>query len=122
MHSSPDATAQRLRLLDLLAQSAQDFALFTLDAAGAIRSWSAGAERILGYAEAEALGQSVAMIFTPEDRERGAPEQEMQTALRTGRAEDERWHVRKDGSRFFASGVMTPLLNEAGEAEGFAKV
>jgi PAS domain S-box-containing protein len=116
------ASAFRLRLLDLLVENARDYAIFTLDTEGLINSWNPGAERILGFSESEAMGQDGAIIFTPEDRAQGAPEQEKQTALREGRAEDERWHIKKDGNRFFASGVMTPLRNERGEVEGFAKI
>lgn len=106
--------------LKVVAATTRDFAIITTDAQGAIATWNVGAERIFGYPEAEVLAQPIAMIFTTEDQARGIPEREMQTALTAGRAEDERWHRRKDGSRFFASGVMTPLDGIAGP--GFAKI
>jgi PAS domain S-box-containing protein len=109
---------ERLRLL---IESAFDFAIFTLDAQGRIDRWNAGAERIFGYAEDEALGQHGALVFTPEDRARGEPEREMMRARDDGRAIDERWHIRKDGSRFYASGVLTPLRERNGII-GYVKV
>lgn len=108
--------------LRLLVESATDFAMLSLDTNGCYDTWNTGAERILGYTRKEVLGQYSALIFTPEDREKGEPEKEMQTALWEGRAEDERWHLKKDGSRFFASGVMTPLRDENGTHVGYAKI
>jgi PAS domain S-box-containing protein len=93
-----------------------------IDPRGRVANWNAGAERILGYAEAEIVGESAAVIFTPEDREAGVPEGELQTAAATGRAEDERWHLRKDGSRFWASGVVSALTDASGNLRGFAKI
>ena len=109
-------------LYRLIVESAREYAIFTTDDEGRIATWSAGAERILGYKEAEVLGQDARIIFTPEDRERGVPEQEMRTALETGRGEDMRWHVRKGGSRFWADGDMMPLKDEQGRARGFVKI
>lgn len=106
----------------LIVESVKDYAIFTLDLNGQITSWNSGAERILGYKEAEIMGHSTHIIFTPEDKETGQAEQELQTALTQGRAEDERWHVRKDGSRFFASGLMMQLRDEAGNLQGLVKI
>ncbi len=106
----------------LLVEGAKDYAIFMLDLEGCIASWNTGAERLLGYREEEILGRSFSTIYTPEDVRQGAPEQELSTAAEEGRAQDERWHVRKDGTRFWASGVVTPLLDEAGRLRGFAKV
>ncbi|CAN7767059.1 ATP-binding protein [Variovorax sp. LjRoot84] len=118
------AAEERVRLgeerLKVVAATTRDFAIITTDAQGIVATWNAGAERIFGYAEAEMLGRPIATIFTAEDQAHGIPEQEMQTAADAGRAENERWHRRKDGSRFFASGVMTPLDGVAGP--GFAKI
>jgi two-component system CheB/CheR fusion protein len=85
-------------------------------------SWNPGAERIFQYSDAEIIGQSGAILFTPEDREKAEPEKEIQIALAEGSASDERWHIRKDGSRFWASGVMTPLWDPQGNLRGFVKV
>jgi PAS domain S-box-containing protein len=110
------------RMFHLLMENVKDFAIFMLDPEGRIVSWNTGAERILGYTEPEILGRPFAVIFTPDDIERKRPEYELQTARETGRAEDERWHVRKDGSRLWASGVVTPLRDENGDLQGFAKI
>lgn len=103
----------------LLVDSATDYAILTLTPEGIINSWSSGAERVFGFGEEEILGQPGHILFTPEDRANGVPEKEMKTALAKGRAEDERYHIRKDGARFYASGVMTPL---ADGGHGFAKI
>jgi len=92
------------------------------DAAGSVQTWNLGVERLLGYTEQEFVGQSVGIIFTPEDLAAGAAQLEVDRATATGRAEDERWHVRKDGSRFWAMGVLTCLRDTAGEVRGFAKI
>ncbi|HEX4590644.1 MAG TPA: PAS domain S-box protein [Gemmataceae bacterium] len=110
------------RMFHLLMENVKDFAIFMLDPEGRIVSWNTGAERILGYTEPEILGRPFAVIFTPDDIERKRPEYELQTARETGRAEDECWHVRKDGSRLWASGVVTPLRDENGDLQGFAKI
>lgn len=97
---------ERLRLI---LESINEYAIFTQDEEGRIMDWNSGAEQVFGYTAEEVIGQPNAIVFTPEDRAQNVPAQEMQQARRTGRAVDERWHMRKDGSRFFASGVLTPL-------------
>jgi two-component system CheB/CheR fusion protein len=104
----------------MVAESTHDYAIITMDAEGRATSWNKGAERMFGYTEAEMLGHTLDQLFTPEDRERGAREEEMRRARDEGRAEDERWHLRKDGSRFYASGVTNPLGADA--AYGYAKI
>ena len=76
---------------------------------------------LLGYKEDEIIGQNISIFFTPEDRARGEPEKELHRARTTGRGEDDRWHVRKEGSRFWASGVLTPLHGDGG-LQGFGKI
>jgi PAS domain S-box-containing protein len=83
--------------------------------------WNRGAERVTGFSE-DILGRSGAIVFTPEDRAAGAPEQEMREAARSTHALDERWHVRKDGTRFWASGVMTAARDAHGKLRGFVKI
>jgi len=100
----------------------KDYAIFLTDTAGRVINWNRGAERILGYKESDIIGQSADIFFTPEDRAAKEPEHEMETATATGRAEDERWHLRRDQSRFWASGILTPVHNEAGDLIGFIKV
>lgn len=104
----------------LLVENIRDYAIFMLDTKGRIISWNTGAERVLGYTEAEIVGQPGSIIFTPEDIERGEVEKELGTAARDGRASDERWHVRKDGTRFWASGMVTALRDRS--RRGFVKV
>ncbi|HEY6392353.1 MAG TPA: PAS domain S-box protein [Bryobacteraceae bacterium] len=106
----------------LLVGSVRDYALFQMDPGGRIMSWNSGAERLLGYSEREIMGQPAVRLFTPEDAAQGAAAQELEAARTTGGAEDERWHIRKDGSRFFASGVVTTVRDVAGNLHGFAKV
>jgi len=108
--------------LRLMVESVKDFAIFTVDPQGRIVSWNAGAEQLFGYPEPEVLGEHLAILFTPEDRAGGIPEQEIATASAKGRASDERWHFRKDGSRFFASGVLAPIFDEENRLRGFTKI
>ncbi|MFL6227182.1 MAG: CheR family methyltransferase [Pyrinomonadaceae bacterium] len=107
--------------LHLLVESVRDYAIFAMTTDGHIEYWNAGAQRVFGFGEEEIVGRPGAIIFTPEDRERGVPQQEIETARREGRAADERWHVRKDGTRFYASGVMT-AIEQDGRVRGFAKI
>jgi PAS domain S-box-containing protein len=112
------ASEERLRLT---VESVTDYAIFTLDIDGRINSWNVGAERMFGYTGEEALGQHAEIIFTPEDRAAGVPTAEMRQAREAGRASDERWHVRRDGTRFFVSGVSAPL-REGGKLTGYVKI
>src|SRR5215213_3934751 len=85
----------------------KDYAIFLIDTAGRVINWNRGAERILGYSESEIIGQSAFIFFTPEDRAANVPEREMEAAVVHGRSEDERWHLRRDQSRFWATGIVT---------------
>ena len=107
---------------ELLVESAKDFAIFYVDTKGRVITWNSGAERILGWSEAEIVGQPGAVLFTPEDRAALVPEEELRQAEETGRATDERWHVRKDGTRFWASGVMAAVPGASGQPDGFVKI
>ena len=112
------ASEERLRKL---SESFTDYAIFTTDLNASVLSWNVGAEKIFGYTEKEIVGKNAEILFTPEDRAKKAPEFEMATAEKNGRAADERWHMRKDGRRFYASGVMAPLLDN-GVLIGYAKI
>lgn len=112
-----EETSGRLRAI---METASDFAVITLDKNGYIVDMNAGAEKLFGYQRIEAIGQSGDLFFTPEDRYARIHQQEMEAAVSTGRARDERWHLRKDGSRFFVSGVMTPI--EHSLISGFVKI
>jgi len=105
-----------------LVQNIKDHSIFMMDLDGNITTWNAEAERIIGYAEAEILGRNFSAIFTPEDLRAGMPGQELQQAREAGRAEDERWHVRKDGRRFWALGIVTPMHDAGGNLTGFSKI
>lgn len=106
----------------VLVEGARDYAMFLLNPENVITFWSAGAERIFGWTPAEAIGLSGSMIFTPEDRKKGAVEKEINDALNEGRALDRRFHLRKDGSRLWTDGVLMRLDDEHGKLRGFAKV
>ncbi len=106
----------------LLMENVKDFAIFLLDRHGAIATWNTGAERITGYQESEIIGKPFAILFPPQAIVNAQPEHELSIAVEKGRSEDERWHVRKDGSQFWASGVVTPLWDEAGHLRGYVKV
>jgi PAS domain S-box-containing protein len=105
-----------------LVNDTRDFAIFHLDPQGVVISWNKGAENIFGYAADEIIGHSARVIFTPEDNALGIAEKELETAALTGRADNNRWHLRKDGTRFFANGITTALRNETGNLRGFAKI
>jgi len=105
-----------------LVEAAKDYAIFMTDAEGRVSTWNEGAERLFGYEEGEIVGEDGSVLFVPEDREAGAPEREQEKARTEGRAEDERWHLRKDGTRFWASGFVRPMLGEDGDLIGFSKV
>ena len=109
-------------LFRLIAENVRDFAVFMTDLEGRVLSWNPGVGSLLGYDEGEWVGRHSSVIFTPDDRERGEHLSEMETALREGRAEDKRWHVRRDGSRFWADGFLMLLKDGRGEARGFAKI
>jgi PAS domain S-box-containing protein len=107
-------------LYRLLVESVRDYAIFALDASGHVLTWNIGAERFKGYTAHEIIGQHFS-TFYPEER-RAAAAAELDVAVREGRFEEEGWRVRKDGSTFWASVIITPLFDPAGELVGFAKV
>jgi len=117
-----EPTQDSQELFQLIAENVHDFAVFATDLDGRIVSWNPGVGGLLGFAEDEWVGENASIIFTPEDRARGAHLREMETALREGRAEDKRWHLRKDGSRFWANGFLMLLRDGGGRARGFAKI
>jgi PAS domain S-box-containing protein len=106
----------------LLVESVQDYAIYLLKPDGTIESWNAGAQRLEGYTASEIVGQNFARCFTREDREAGKPGWLLQRALLAGRIEDVGWRVRKDGSQFWASAILTTVRDASGKHLGFAKV
>ncbi|WP_202920720.1 sensor histidine kinase [Urbifossiella limnaea] len=109
-------------LLRLALDQSKDYALILIDTTGVVVGWLAGAEYVLGYTAAEVVGRPFDLIFTPEDRGRGVPAHELAVAAADGRSEDDRWQLRKDGFRFWAGGVLTPLRDGTGTIVGFSKV
>ena len=107
----------------LLVDSVQDYAIFLLSPEGKIMTWNVGAERIKGYKASEIIGEHFSRFYSREAKEGGWPDRELEIAASTGRFSDEGWRVRKDGSTFWASVVITALRNpNSGELRGFSKV
>lgn len=106
----------------LLMENVREYAIFMLDTRGQISTWNSGAENIFGYTEAQVVGRSSAILHTPEDQAQGIPQVDLERAVREGQATYERWYVRRDGSRFWVTGVVTALYTAEGELRGFAKV
>jgi PAS domain S-box-containing protein len=116
------------RLLDsnerfrLLVEGVTDYAIYMLDPEGRIMSWNSGVQRIKGYSENEVIGRHFSLFFPPEDVQRGKPMTLLEIAAREGKYQEEGWRVRKDGSLFWASILITPLYDASGELRGFGKV
>jgi PAS domain S-box-containing protein len=109
-------------LFRLLVETVQEYAIFAMDAEGRVVYWNDGAARMTGYDAADMLGEHVDHMYLEEDVRDGVPDRELLKARETGRAEDERWHVRKDGARYFAFGVVVPLRAEDGRLRGYGKI
>jgi PAS domain S-box-containing protein len=105
-----------------MVEGVKDYAIFMLDPEGRVASWNKGAHRIKGYSQQEILGRHFSIFYPEEDIERGKPEGALEIAREKGTYEEEGWRVRKDGSRFWASVLITALWDEAGGLRGFAKV
>jgi PAS domain S-box-containing protein len=105
----------------LFMENVKEYAVFMLDPEGRVVDWNLGAEHVLGYGE-EIMGQPFAVFFPPEDTRAGIPEKELKTATETGQASDDRWHVRKDGTFFWAFGITTAMRDDDGTLKGFTKV
>lgn len=106
----------------LLVEAVLDYAIFLLDPDGLVASWNSGAQRFKGYGASEIVGQYFSRFYTEEDRIAGVPERALAIAASAGRFEAEGWRVRKDGTRFWASVVIDPILNDVGQLIGFAKI
>jgi PAS domain S-box-containing protein len=106
----------------LLIDGVRDYAIFMLDPDGRVVTWNEGAQRVNGYTANEIVGEHLARFYTPEEAANGGAERELQIARSVGRYEDEGWRVRKDGSRYWASVVLTAVYNDAGVLQGFSKI
>ncbi|HEY9430879.1 MAG TPA: PAS domain S-box protein, partial [Blastocatellia bacterium] len=106
---------------NLIAQ-VKDYAIFTTDPRGVITTWNEGCKNVLGYDRDEFIGQHIKMVFTPEAVASGSADKEMEVAAKEGSASNDRWMTRKDGERFWASGITTGVRDEAGDLIGFTKV
>jgi PAS domain S-box-containing protein len=113
------ASEERFRLL---VQGVRDYAIFMLDRNGHVSSWNEGAERIKGYKAGEIIGTHFSVFYPEEDIREGKPQRELDEALQAGHFEEEGWRLRKDGSRFWASVVITALKDDSGAPYGFSKV
>jgi PAS domain S-box-containing protein len=122
LESSQQELRQSEERFRLLVEGVEDYAIFMLDPAGRVVSWNEGAERIKGYRMWEVIGAHFSVFYTQEDIERSLPKEELRVAAVEGRYEEEGLRVRKDGSRFWADVVITPLRDEAGELRGFSNV
>src|SRR6188768_3481480 len=105
-----------------IIDSLQDYSIFTLDKEFIINSWSSGAAKIFGYETDEVIGEHFDLIFTEEDLKNGIPKREIETALKEGRATDNRWHITKDKSLFYAYGLVFPIIGLDGEMLGYVKI
>ena len=121
-NKATEALRQSEERFRLLIEGVKDYAILMLDPQGMVASWNAGAERIKGYRASEILGQHFSRFYSPEDKADRKPELALRVAETEGRFEDEGWRLRKDGSRFWATVVITTLRDEKGSLRGFGKV
>jgi PAS domain S-box-containing protein len=117
---------ERLRVSEerfrMMVEGVRDYAIFLIDPSGYVATWNAGAQRIKGYLPEEIIGKHFSQFYPAEARERNWPQRELEEALRLGRFEDEGWRLRKDGTRFWANVVITPLRDRDGVHRGFSKI
>ena len=117
-----DALKQSEERLRMIIANIKDYSVITLDRLGHVTSWNGAAERIKGYRTDEVIGKHVSIFYTPDDVSIGKPTIELDTAIKSGRFEDDGWRIRKDGSQFWANVVVTPLLDQVGSVRGFVKI
>jgi PAS domain S-box-containing protein len=118
----PRSSSTTQKLLPLLLDNLQDYALFLLDTQGIVVSWTPGVLRLLGYEESEFIGLDVNRIFTTQDQLKGALQNELHVAAQEGKVEQSRWHRRKDGTTFWAHEQLIALRDDDGNLRGFAKI
>jgi PAS domain S-box-containing protein len=106
----------------LMIAAVRDYAIYMLSPMGIIESWNTGAQQLKGYSSEDVIGRHFSLFYRPDDLKAGMPEAELKTALEKGRAEEEGWRVRKDGSAFWANVIISPIHDAQGSLRGFAKV
>ncbi|HUJ67540.1 MAG TPA: PAS domain-containing protein [Acidimicrobiales bacterium] len=119
---SPDAPPDAKDGFRLLVDGATEYAVFALSPTGVVSTWNRGAERIQGYLPDEVIGTHFSVFYPDFERRAGVPERSLETALAEGRFATEGWRLRKDGTRFWASVVITPLYDDTGRVRGFGKL
>jgi PAS domain S-box-containing protein len=120
--SGSPGVSERRDQYQLLVNYVRDFAIFSMDVNGVVQSWNEGVRNVLGYGAEEFVGQSARLVFTEEDIAVGVPERELAQAVEMGQANDDRWLRRRNGERFWASGITTAIRDEHGHLIGFTKV
>lgn len=121
-HETMEALRKSEAMLALFSQQVEDYAFIMMDRDARITGWNGAAEKILGYSQEEVIGKHSSILFTNEDKNRDFPDREIMTAIADGSAGDVRWHIRKDGHRFWCVGVLTALRDEQGNLLGFVKL
>lgn len=119
---SVEGKLKSAEVFKLLVENVKDYAIFMLDANGIIRTWNDGAKRLKYYDAEEIIGKHFSVFYTEEDLKKNKPENELKSALKEGRTEDEYWRVRKDGTLFWGNVVITTIRDASGTLIGFAKV
>ncbi|WP_171036636.1 sensor histidine kinase [Dyadobacter sediminis] len=119
VHESPKQSIEQFRSV---VKSISEYAIIIYDTGNYITDWNPGAQIMFGFTPEEAIGQYAGIIYTAEDKKAGIPEKEIFAARQEGRAVDERYHVRKDQSKLYVSGIMSPLYNKDGKLVGYVKV
>ncbi len=117
-----ESAQQSERRFSLVVEGVRDYALVLLDLQGKVSGWNPGAQRILGWRTEEVLGKPLSDLYPPEAQARGLPTRDLDRATRDGRLQGENWRMRKDGSRFWAEFLLTPLRDPQGHPEGFALI
>jgi PAS domain S-box-containing protein len=119
LRAAEQAARESGELYKAIVESASDYAIITTDLDGTIRTWSSGAEQVLGHAAAEMVGRSMDTLFTPEDIAAGVPAADRERAAREERAVSERWQMRRDGDRLWSTGILVPLRDAVASITGF---
>jgi PAS domain S-box-containing protein len=109
-------------IMKLVVETVPDFAIFLIEPDGTLRTWNEGVKKVFGYDENEWVGKTADIIFTAADRKANVLEKELAVAMDLGRANNQRWHQRKDGSKFWGSGFASTVLDEEGNLIGIVKI